>query len=101
MNFTDQLGNSFSLSSAPKRIISIVPSQTELLFDLGLNEEVIGITSYCIHPKDWTESKTIVGGTKKLNIQKIHELKPDLIIGNKEENEKDQILELKKTFRFG
>lgn len=98
MNFTDQLGNSFSLSSAPKRIISLVPSQTELLFDLGLNEEVTGITSYCIHPKDWVDCKTIVGGTKKLNIEKIHELKPDLIIGNKEENQKDQILQLKKYF---
>src|SRR3954469_21760380 len=98
MNFTDQLGNSLSLSSSPKRIISIVPSQTELLYDLGLNEEVVGITKYCVHPKHWHEEKIKVGGTKKLNFEKIKELKPDLIIGNKEENEKSQVLELMKSY---
>ena len=94
MNITDQLGNKLSLPSSPKRIISIVPSQTELLYELGLDEEVVGITKYCVHPKDWHENKTKVGGTKKLNFEKILELKPDLIIGNKEENEKSQILDL-------
>ena len=98
MKIADQLGNTLSLSGLPKRIISIVPSQTELLFDLGLDEEVIGITKYCIHPKDWIETKTIVGGTKKLNFEKIKALQPDLIIGNKEENEKSQLLELMKDF---
>lgn len=97
-DYKDQLGNKVSLSGIPKRIVSIVPSQTELLFDLGLDEEVIGITKYCVHPKNWLETKAKVGGTKKLNIEKIKELKPDLIIGNKEENEKDQILELMKHF---
>ena len=98
MNFIDQLGNSLSVSVPPKRIISIVPSQTELLSDLGLDEEVIGITKYCVHPKDWLESKIKIGGTKKLNFEKIKELKPDLIIGNKEENEKSQVLELMKHY---
>lgn len=98
MTVTDQLGNPLSISSFPKRIISIVPSQTELLYDLGLDEEVIGITKYCVHPKSWLESKTKVGGTKKLNFEKIQELKPDLIIGNKEENEKSQVLELMKHY---
>lgn len=98
ITIADQLSNSVSLSSPPKRIISIVPSQTELLYDLGLEKEVVGITKYCVHPKDWKDSKTIVGGTKKLNLEKIRELKPDLIIGNKEENEKSQILELMKEY---
>lgn len=80
------------------RIISLVPSQTELLFDLGLKEEVVGITKFCIHPKKWFETKTRVGGTKQLNIEKIHSLKPDLIIANKEENVKEQIEELAKDY---
>jgi len=92
--YKDQLGNTITLENFPKRIISLVPSQTELLFDLGLDEEVIGITKYCVHPKNWLQSKIKIGGTKKLNLEKIKELKPDLIIGNKEENEKNQVLEL-------
>ena len=96
--YKDQLGNFISLTSEPKRIISLVPSQTELLSDLGLDEEIIGITKYCVHPKSWRESKTIIGGTKKLNIEKIKELKPDLIIANKEENEKKQVKELMQLF---
>lgn len=97
MNFVDQLGNSIPLSASPKRIISIVPSQTELLSDLGLDEEIVGITKYCVHPRDWKDTKPSIGGTKKLNIEKIKELRPDLIIGNKEENEKSQVLELMKS----
>ena len=79
------------ISSSPMRIISFVPSQTELLYDLGLNDEVVGITKFCIHPQHWLKEKTIVGGTKQLNHQKIESLKPDLIIGNKEENSKNDI----------
>jgi ABC-type Fe3+-hydroxamate transport system substrate-binding protein len=75
----------------PKRIVSVVPSQTELLFDLGLNNEVLGITKFCIHPKEICKTKTIVGGTKNLNLEKIISLQPDLIIANKEENVKEQI----------
>ncbi|MBI4931993.1 MAG: ABC transporter substrate-binding protein [Bacteroidetes bacterium] len=98
MIFTDQLGNTIFLPEIPKRIVSIVPSQTELLFDLGLDEEIIGITKYCVHPQHWLETKINIGGTKKLNLEKIKELKPDLIIGNKEENEKNQIQELMKQY---
>ncbi|MGN6268251.1 MAG: ABC transporter substrate-binding protein [Ginsengibacter sp.] len=74
-----------------KRIISVVPSLTELLFDLGLNEEVIGITKFCIHPQKWFKEKARIGGTKNLQIEKIQALQPDLIIANKEENDKGQI----------
>ncbi|MGE0562210.1 MAG: ABC transporter substrate-binding protein [Flavobacteriales bacterium] len=98
MTFTDQIGHQIILNSTPKRIVSAVPSQTELLFDLGLENKVVGITKFCIHPKKWFESKQRVGGTKTLNISKIQELKPDLIIANKEENTKEQILELQKLF---
>jgi ABC-type Fe3+-hydroxamate transport system substrate-binding protein len=80
----------------PQKIISVVPSQTELLHYLGLHSETIGITKFCIHPKEWYRSKTKVGGTKTLNINLIKKLQPDLIIANKEENVKEQIEELAK-----
>lgn len=98
MQFTDQLGNLIILPKKPERIISVVPSQTELLFDLGLNDEVIGITKFCIHPEKWFKEKQRIGGTKKLNIDKIIALQPDLIIANKEENTKEDIEGLKKHF---
>jgi ABC-type Fe3+-hydroxamate transport system substrate-binding protein len=78
-----------------QRIISLVPSQTELLYDLGLNEEVVGITKFCVHPDEWFQSKTRIGGTKNINIEKIISLKPDLVIANKEENIKEQVDPLK------
>lgn len=89
--FTDQLARAVSLNYPPKRIVSLVPSQTELLFELGLNEEVVGITKFCIHPAAQFQKKTKVGGTKKLNIELIRSLQPDLIIGNREENTREDI----------
>lgn len=78
--------------------MSIVPSQTELLYDLGLESEVVGITKFCIHPDKWFREKTRIGGTKSLDLAKIKALNPDLIIANKEENEHSQIEELAKHF---
>ncbi len=63
-----------------RRIISLVPSQTELLYDLGLDSEVVGITKFCVHPEHWLHSKAIVGGTKNVNLKVVDTLKPDLII---------------------
>ncbi|MGZ4057126.1 MAG: ABC transporter substrate-binding protein [Bacteroidia bacterium] len=96
--FTDQLNRKIELSSVPKRIISLVPSQTELLYNLGLRDEVVGITKFCVHPKEWFHSKTRIGGTKKYDLEKIKALQPDLIIGNKEENDREQIEELMKHY---
>ncbi len=90
-NFTDQIGNQVAINFPPKRIISLVPSQTELLFDLGLDKEVVGLTKFCIHPIEKFATRTKVGGTKKINIEAIRALKPDLIIGNKEENTQEDI----------
>jgi len=84
------------LGFIPKRIISIVPSQTELLHYLGLEEETTGITKFCVHPKEWFHKKTRVGGTKTININLVQQLQPDLIIANKEENVKEQVEELAK-----
>lgn len=93
MLFTDQLNRTFSLESKPKRIISLVPSQTELLVDLGLENELIGVTKFCVHPFYIKQQKTVVGGTKNIKIDKIRELKPDIILCNKEESTKE-IVEL-------
>jgi len=75
----------------PERIVSLVPSQTELLFDLGLYEEVVGITKFCVHPDEWYHHKTRIGGTKNIDIEKIQALQPDLILANKEENVQEQV----------
>lgn len=96
--FTDQLNGVISINYPPKRIISLVPSQTELLFELGLSEEVVGITKFCVHPEIHYKTKTKVGGTKKLDIDLIRSLQPDLIIGNKEENTLEDITLLQQEF---
>ncbi len=75
------------------RIISVVPSITELLYELHLGDEVVGITKFCIHPDQWFRSKTRIGGPKKLNLPLIRQLKPDLIFANKEENIREEIEE--------
>ncbi|GAB4031281.1 helical backbone metal receptor [Spirosoma jeollabukense] len=82
----------------PKRIISLVPSQTELLFDLGLDEAIVGITKFCIYPVTKVRNKAIVGGTKTLDLNKIKSLCPDLIIANKEENTREEIEELQSQY---
>jgi ABC-type Fe3+-hydroxamate transport system substrate-binding protein len=97
-SFTDQLGNVISLPYPPKRIVSLVPSQTELLYDLGLRDEVVGVTKFCIHPELWQQEKKIIGGTKKFHFHEIEKLQPDLIIGNKEENYQEGIEILQKKF---
>lgn len=84
--------------SPPKRIVSLVPSQTELLYELGLDEEIVGQTKFCIHPHQKHLTKPKVGGTKNVNIEKILTLEPDLIIGNKEENDKSSIEQLMNHF---
>jgi ABC-type Fe3+-hydroxamate transport system substrate-binding protein len=92
--FTDQLQRRVTIKAIPQKIVSLVPSQTELLFDLGLEESVVGITKFCVHPEQWHRTKTRIGGTKTINLQTIKNLDPDLVIGNKEENVKEQIEEL-------
>jgi len=95
---TDQLSREVTFNYPPKRIVSLVPSQTELLFDLGLDAEVVGLTKFCVHPIDKFARCAKVGGTKKLNTDLIKDLKPDLIIGNKEENSQRDIEELSALF---
>jgi ABC-type Fe3+-hydroxamate transport system substrate-binding protein len=94
MIFTDQLGRPVNIPHPPRRIISLVPSQTELLYDLGLEEEVIGITKFCIHPAHWFRNKQRIGGTKDFKTDLILSLKPDLVLGNKEENTENGLVAL-------
>lgn len=94
----DQMGNEVQFNYPPQRIVSLVPSQTELLYDLGLGDRVVGITKFCELPVSWYKEKTKVGGTKKLNLDVITALHPDLIIGNKEENDKESIEVLQQNY---
>ncbi|RRJ92207.1 ABC transporter substrate-binding protein [Flavobacterium macacae] len=94
--FQDQIGTTLTFENTPKRIISLVPSQTELLYELGLEENIIGITKFCVHPYHLKQTKKIIGGTKKVHYEKIKLLQPDIIIANKEENTLEIVEELRK-----
>jgi ABC-type Fe3+-hydroxamate transport system substrate-binding protein len=96
--FTDMIGHTIRLDHPPSRIVSLVPSQTELLYDLGLSDEVVGITKFCVHPEDWFQTKKRVGGTKTADVEAIQSLRPDLIIANKEENTQQQVLHLAASY---
>lgn len=96
MEFIDQLHRVVNLHKTPSRIVSLVPSQTELLVDLGLHDSIVGVTKFCIHPKELRKEKTVVGGTKAVNFDTIKSLKPDIIICNKEENTEEMVLQLEK-----
>jgi ABC-type Fe3+-hydroxamate transport system substrate-binding protein len=90
----DQMGREIHFAYPPLRIVSLVPSQTELLFDLGLQKQLEGVTKFCTHPPNARHKVRVVGGTKNFDFAKIKEARPDLIIGNKEENYQEGIAEL-------
>lgn len=98
MIIKDQVNRTLSLEKAPVRIISCVPSITEILFEFNPAGNIIGRTKFCIHPKPQIQQIPIIGGTKNLRLEEIKARKPDLIFANKEENQKDQIEELAKEF---
>ena len=97
MEITDQIGKSLSPERPPKRIISLVPSITYSLSSFGLDEQVKGITRFCKYPSKWRKTKIIIGGTKNLKIDRIKDLKPDLILASKEENNKQEIEKLQEV----
>ncbi len=88
---TDARGHRLSLDPPPRRIVSLVPSQTELLAYLDLANEVVGVTRFCERPEHWREEKTIVGGTKEVDVETVRDLNPDLILANHEENTADDV----------
>jgi len=77
--------------AAPRRIVSLVPSLTEALFALGLGDRVVGATDWCVHPADRVAAVPKVGGTKTPSISRIVELRPDLVIANREENRRRDV----------
>ncbi len=94
MEYTDQLGRVLLVSKTPTRIVSLVPSQTELLVDLGLRDQIVGLTKFCVHPNGLIKEKTVVGGTKQVHVNKIKALQPDIILCNKEENTEQIVRDL-------
>ena len=95
---TDHIGRTITYNFPPKQIISLCPGITETLYALQLEPEIIGRSKYCIYPKDKVGNAQVIGGTKEINIAKIRELKPDLIIVEKEENTKDIVELLEKDY---
>jgi len=85
------INDKLNLGKTRTRIISLVPSITELLYYLGLENNIVGVTSFCVHPPQAIKQKTLIGGIFKLKFDVIENLKPDLIIASKEENKKEEI----------
>ncbi|MDU0371718.1 helical backbone metal receptor [Hymenobacter endophyticus] len=92
------MGRRVAVPFPPQRIVSLVPSQTELLFALGVGARVVGVTKFCIHPAQARKLAAIIGGTKNFDFEKIDALRPDLIIGNKEENYREGIEQLARRY---
>jgi ABC-type Fe3+-hydroxamate transport system substrate-binding protein len=90
----DHLGNTIHFKMPPKRILSLVPSQTELIADLGMQDYIVGVTKFCVYPTSIRKKAKVVGGTKNVHFDKIKLLKPDIILCNKEENTKEMVGEL-------
>jgi len=93
--FVDASGVPVTLPAPPRRIVSLIPSITELLFALGLGEAVVGRTVYCTQPADGVATKTRIGGEKNPKLALIRELSPDLVVANVEENVKEHIATLR------
>ena len=90
----DAIGRAHALARADARIVSLVPSVTELLFELGAGDRLVGRTGFCIHPKDRIKTVPKVGGTKSADIERIRELAPTHLIVNIDENEKPTVDQL-------
>ena len=87
----DALGREHDFTEPPQQVVSLVPSITETLFVLGLAEQIVGVTDFCIHPAQALRTKTRVGGTKNPLLERILELNPDLVLANKEENRRRDV----------
>ncbi|MBI9038391.1 MAG: ABC transporter substrate-binding protein [Bacteroidales bacterium] len=96
MQFFDGLGRTICLDKIPKRIVSLCPSITETLCELGLADKIIACTDYCVHPIDVVKNFNKIGGPKNFSEEKILNLKPDIIFAVKEENETCKINRISK-----
>ncbi len=95
--FTDPLGRTIHFPWPPRRVVSLVASQTETLALLGLGERLVGRTRYCVEPRGRIESVPVVGGEKSPDVQSILALSPDLVVANKEENKKSDVERLEQA----
>ncbi|MCC7509462.1 MAG: ABC transporter substrate-binding protein [Planctomycetes bacterium] len=95
MKLTDLTFTELEIAQPVKRVVSLVPSITETLFALGVGDRLVGRTVYCVSPEPEVRQVPTVGGTKNPDLQKILELKPDLVLANKEENRRADILHLR------
>jgi len=91
MRYVDALEREVRLPSPPRRVVSLVPSLTETLFAFGVGDAVVGVTNFCVEPRDAVTGKTRVGGTKTLDVSRIVALEPDLVVASAEENRKEDI----------
>jgi len=89
--FLDAMGRTVTVARRPRRLVSLVPSWTEALFAFGLADAVVGVTRFCVEPCDGVAAKTKVGGTKTLDVKRVVELEPDLVIANAEENRREDL----------
>ncbi len=94
LTVVDQMGRRVTVPYPPQRIVSLVPSQTELLFDLGLGKQIKGVTKFCVRPPFARHKASVIGGTKNFDFTKIAACRPDLVIGNKEENYQEGVEQL-------
>ena len=87
-HFIDAAGRGHLPAGPNARIVSLVPSITELLFSLGLGEQVVGRTGFCIHPRDAVRDVPKVGGTKDVKLDALRSLNPTHVIVNIDENDR-------------
>lgn len=91
MTRTDASGIALALPRPPRRIVSLIPSITETLCHLGLADALVGVTVYCVEPRDVVRGKRRIGGEKDPDLAAIRALEPDLVIANIEENVREHI----------
>jgi ABC-type Fe3+-hydroxamate transport system substrate-binding protein len=94
LTVVDAFGRSLTVRQRPERIVSLVPSLTEALFAFGLEQEIVGVTRFCVEPRRGVAGKAKVGGTKALDVAKIKALKPDLVVASAEENSPADVAQL-------
>jgi ABC-type Fe3+-hydroxamate transport system substrate-binding protein len=91
MDAVDGRGRRVELNAPPRRIVSLVPSSTEALWDMGVGGAIVGVTRYCTHPREALNGVAVVGGTKDVDVSAVAALRPDLVVANCEENTREAI----------
>ena len=90
----DDRGIPLTMEGTPQRIVSLVPSLTETLVDLGAEDRIVGLTKFCVRPDHLRRERTRIGGTKGVNLGAIMDLQPDLVLANLEENDAQDVMAL-------